>query len=327
MVKAEKERKRVCVTGAGGFVASWLVQRLLSSGDYVVHGTVRDPSDPKNAHLKEMDGAGERLRLFKADMMDYASVAAAVAGCCGVFHVASPVPSTKPLNPDAEVLVPAVTGTRNVLTACHEANVRRVVVVSSVAAVIVSPGVPNNDDAVLDEDAWSDEDYCRATENWYYLSKTLAEREALAYAADKAGRLDVVTVCPPLVLGPLLQPTMNFSSSIVVKVLKGNNPPILISSDRSSCNESQQTINCFDLLDRSCSLVLQEAMESPCRTRRQTWWTCVMSPTPSSSRSRTQRRQAATSAARIKSRCPRLLTSSTASTHMSTTQSLLQERS
>ncbi|KAG8075253.1 hypothetical protein GUJ93_ZPchr0006g40929 [Zizania palustris] len=168
-----------------------------------------------------MDGAGERLRLFKADMMDYASVAAAVAGCCGVFHVASPVPSTKPLNPDAEVLVPAVTGTRNVLTACHEANVRRVVVVSSVAAVIVSPGVPNNDDAVLDEDAWSDEDYCRATENWYYLSKTLAEREALAYAADKAGRLDVVTVCPPLVLGPLLQPTMNFSSSIVVKVLKG----------------------------------------------------------------------------------------------------------
>jgi uncharacterized protein YbjT (DUF2867 family) len=34
----------VCVTGAGGFVASWLVQRLLASGDYVVHGTVRDPS-------------------------------------------------------------------------------------------------------------------------------------------------------------------------------------------------------------------------------------------------------------------------------------------
>lgn len=40
-----KNKKRtVCVTGAGGFVASWLVHRLLSSGDYVVHGTVRDPS-------------------------------------------------------------------------------------------------------------------------------------------------------------------------------------------------------------------------------------------------------------------------------------------
>jgi NADPH:quinone reductase-like Zn-dependent oxidoreductase len=36
--------KTVCVTGAGGFIASWLVQLLLSRGDYVVHGTVRDPS-------------------------------------------------------------------------------------------------------------------------------------------------------------------------------------------------------------------------------------------------------------------------------------------
>lgn len=33
----------VCVTGAGGFVASWLVKLLLSKG-YTVHGTVRDPS-------------------------------------------------------------------------------------------------------------------------------------------------------------------------------------------------------------------------------------------------------------------------------------------
>lgn len=36
---------RVCVTGAGGFIASWLVKLLLSKG-YLVHGTVRDPSTP-----------------------------------------------------------------------------------------------------------------------------------------------------------------------------------------------------------------------------------------------------------------------------------------
>lgn len=46
-------------------------------------------------------GAGERrLRLFKADVLDRASVAAAVAGCAGVFHVASPVPASKPHNPE-----------------------------------------------------------------------------------------------------------------------------------------------------------------------------------------------------------------------------------
>ncbi|KAG0515151.1 hypothetical protein BDA96_10G254600 [Sorghum bicolor] len=218
--KTRTMKKTVCVTGAGGFVASWLVQRLLSRGDYLVRGTVRDPSDPKNAHLMALDGAGERLRLFKADLLDRASVAAAVAGCDGVFHVASPVPAVEPTNPDVEIMAPAVTGTQNMLEASHAANVRRVVVVSSVAAVIANPtSIP--DDAVADEDCWSDEDYCRATKNWYCLSKTVAEREALAYG-ERTG-MDVVTVCPPWVLGPLLQPTVNATSMGFVKYLKGEN--------------------------------------------------------------------------------------------------------
>ena len=47
---AAEERSTVCVTGAGGFVASWLVKLLLSTGRYAVRGTVRDPGmsrDPR----------------------------------------------------------------------------------------------------------------------------------------------------------------------------------------------------------------------------------------------------------------------------------------
>ena len=47
---AAEERSTVCVTGAGGFVASWLVKLLLSTGRYAVRGTVRNPSmssDPR----------------------------------------------------------------------------------------------------------------------------------------------------------------------------------------------------------------------------------------------------------------------------------------
>lgn len=40
MASVEKGKGRVCVTGAGGFVASWIVKLLLSKG-YLVHGTVR----------------------------------------------------------------------------------------------------------------------------------------------------------------------------------------------------------------------------------------------------------------------------------------------
>ncbi|PUZ59899.1 hypothetical protein GQ55_4G080300 [Panicum hallii var. hallii] len=214
----EAARKTVCVTGAGGFVASWLVKLLLSWGQYVVRGTVRDPGASKNAHLKSLDGAGERLQLLKADLLDYNSVASAVAGCEGVFHVASPVPSGRSSNPEVEVIGPAVTGTANVLKACYEAKVGRVVVVSSVAAVSNNPNWPKG--KAFDEDSWSDEEYCRKNEDWYNLSKTLAEREAFAYA-EKTG-LDVVTICPSLVLGPLMQSTINASSKILLNYLKGD---------------------------------------------------------------------------------------------------------
>ncbi|XP_037456765.1 cinnamoyl-CoA reductase 1-like [Triticum dicoccoides] len=210
-----------CVTGAGGFVASWLVKLLLSRGGgrYAVHGTVRDPGDAKNAHLAALDGAAERLRLFKADLLDYGSMAAAIAGCDAVFHVACPVLANHTPNPEADLIAPAVTGTMNVLKACSEAKVKRVVMVSSVAAVMVNPSWPEG--KPMDEDCWSDVDYCRTTENWYYLSKTLAELQALDYA--KRSGLDVVTVCPSLVIGPLLQPTVNASSSVIVDFLKGDN--------------------------------------------------------------------------------------------------------
>ncbi|RZS19603.1 hypothetical protein BHM03_00052028, partial [Ensete ventricosum] len=100
MEAAGEKKRRVCVTGAGGYLASWLVKLLLSRG-YFVHGTVRDPGDSKNAHLKNLDGAAENLQLFKAELLDYNSLVSAIAGCEGVFHVATPVPPKKSSNPEA----------------------------------------------------------------------------------------------------------------------------------------------------------------------------------------------------------------------------------
>ncbi|KAH9754842.1 Epimerase domain-containing protein [Citrus sinensis] len=178
------EKERVCVTGAGGFLASWVVKLLLSR-DYFVHGTAREPSDEKNARLYELEKASENLKLFKADLLDYDSVKSAIVGCNGVFHIACPAPSTT-----MELLEPAVKGTLNVVKACLEAKVKRVIVVSSGVA------------------------------NWYCLSKTEAESEALEFG-KKTG-LDVVTICPNLVLGPLLQSKVNTSSLVLIKLLKEN---------------------------------------------------------------------------------------------------------
>ncbi|CAN6283031.1 unnamed protein product, partial [Urochloa humidicola] len=118
----------------------------------------------------------------------------------------------------AEIVAPAVTGTLNVLKACYEAKVNRVVLVSSITAVANNPNWPSG--KVFDEESWSDEEYCRKNEDWYYLSKTVAEREAFAYAA-KTG-LDIITVCPSLTLGPLMQPTINSSSKFLLNYFKGD---------------------------------------------------------------------------------------------------------
>ncbi|XP_021717790.1 cinnamoyl-CoA reductase 2-like [Chenopodium quinoa] len=212
----EHQRSVVCVTGGSGFVASWLIKLLLSSG-YSVHATVRtDPCDPKYEHLKQLDKASEKLKLFKADLLDYDSVAAAIKGCIGVFHVASPVPSASVSDPQVQLMEPAVKGTLNVLKASSEEKVKRVVYVSSVAAVLMNPDWQS--DQVKDENCWSDVEFCKRTDNWYCASKTEAENEAFEYS--KRSGLNVVSVCPTLVLGPMMQSNANASSLVLIKLLK-----------------------------------------------------------------------------------------------------------
>ncbi|XP_044949818.1 phenylacetaldehyde reductase-like [Hordeum vulgare subsp. vulgare] len=207
---------RVCVTGGGGFIASWLVKLLLSRG-YAVHATVRDPCDQKNAHLMQLDGAAESLSLFKADVLDRAALAAAAAGCQGVFHVASPVPADKTVDPESEIMVPAVKGTLNILEVCSSLKVQKVVVVSSTAAVHSNPNWPQG--KPKDESCWSDRKICMEKEAWYTLAKTVAEETAWEYA--EKNELNVVTLCPCIVFGPQLQPVVNTTSELLIYVIKG----------------------------------------------------------------------------------------------------------
>lgn len=217
MEEHRREMGRVCVIGAGGFLASWLVKLLLSKG-YRIHGTVRDPNNEKNSHLKKLDKATENLQLFKADLLDYNAIEAAISGCEGVFLVATPVMFSGISNPEEEVIRPALAGTKNVLKACSEINVKRVVVVSSTTAVVINPDWPQG--TVIDESCWSNEEFCRATENWYCLSKTMAEREAFKHAQESG--LNVLSICPSMIFGPLLQSNVNFSSSVLINFLKGS---------------------------------------------------------------------------------------------------------
>ncbi|KAG6630779.1 hypothetical protein CIPAW_13G043800, partial [Carya illinoinensis] len=210
--------KVVCVTGASGYIASWLVKLLLQRG-YTVKASVRDPNDTKKTeHLLTLDGAKERLHLFKADLLEEGSFDSLVDGCEGVFHTASPV-FMNPTDPQAELIDPALKGTLNVLRSCAKvSSVKRVVITSSMAAVAFN-GKPLGPDVVIDETWFSDPAFCEKSKLWYMLSKTLAEEAAWKFAKENG--TDVVAMNPGWVIGPLLQPTLNNSVEPVLKLING----------------------------------------------------------------------------------------------------------
>ncbi|KAI9078249.1 hypothetical protein K1719_039751 [Acacia pycnantha] len=210
--------KLVCVTGASGYIASWLVKLLLHRG-YTVKATVRDPNDPKKVdHLLNLDGAKERLHFIKANLLDEGSFDPVVEGCEGVFHTASPFYHDVK-DPQAELLDPAVKGTLNVLKSCAKfPSVRRVVLTSSIVAVAYN-GKPRTPEVVVDEAWFSDPDLCRASQLWYVVSKTLAEEAAWKFTKDN--NIDMVTINPAMVIGPLLQPTLNTSAAAILSIING----------------------------------------------------------------------------------------------------------
>ncbi|XP_019151078.1 PREDICTED: cinnamoyl-CoA reductase 1-like isoform X3 [Ipomoea nil] len=208
--------KVVCVTGASGFIASWLIKLLLHRG-YTIHATVRSLSQSKVAHLLAFDGAKERLHFFEADLLEETSFHPAINGCEGVFHIASPI-SFSPSATKAELVDPAVKGTLNVLGSCAKtASVKRVVVTSSTASVMFKRN-PISPEEVVDETWFSDKEYAEEAKQWYVLSKILAEEAAWKYAGENG--IDLVVLHPTIVIGPILQPTLNFSNALFLDLIK-----------------------------------------------------------------------------------------------------------
>jgi nucleoside-diphosphate-sugar epimerase len=193
----------VLVTGATGYVAGWLVGRLVEAG-VTVHAAVRDPGDAgKLRHLEAIAARGPgRIVYFKADLLDEGSYGEAMKDCAVVFHTASPFVTTVK-NPQRELVDPALLGTRNVLgEARRTPSVRRVVVTSSCAAIYTDAAdCANAPGGILTEDMWN----TTASLGYqpYSYSKTLAEREAWAIAGGQSS-WDLVTVNPCLVMGPAI---------------------------------------------------------------------------------------------------------------------------
>lgn len=204
MLKIDKT-KTVLVTGATGYVASWIVKRLLEEG-VTVHAAVRDPKDMKKlVHLNRMAaGLPGIIRYFKADLLSEGSYAEAMQGCSIVFHTASPF-KLDISDAQKELIAPAKLGTQNVLeTANTTESVQRVVLTSSCAAICGdNADIEKAPGKILTEEIWNTSSSLKHAP--YSYSKTLAEREAWNIVGMQS-RWDLVVINPSLILGPGLNP-------------------------------------------------------------------------------------------------------------------------
>lgn len=207
----------VLLTGASGFIAKHVALKLLNAG-YDVRGTIRrlDRGDEIRTavtpHL--VPGAGT-LSFAQADLEADTGWAQAMEGVSVVVHTASPFPIAQPKDP-SDLIRPALEGTRRVLEAAADAGVKRIVLTSSVAAVVdLSKG-----NHLHDESNWCDPTKDSATA--YEKSKTLAERKGWEIAKTRG--LDLTTINPGLVLGAPLDEHYGSSLSIVERFLKGKDP-------------------------------------------------------------------------------------------------------
>ena len=213
----------VLVTGGSGFIGSHCIAALLAAG-HRVRATVRTPARVvtlRSTLAALAVPAAAEVDAIVADLDHDDGWAEAVAGCDHVLHVASPLPLAQPRDA-RELIEPARDGTLRVLAAARAAGVRRVVLTSSFAAIGYGhPALP----AAYDETSWTDP---TAAVSAYVQSKTLAERAAWAFIANAEARpgppLELVTVNPVAVLGPV--PVVEASASIemVRRLLDGRVP-------------------------------------------------------------------------------------------------------
>lgn len=236
----------ILVTGASGFVALHTIIQLLQQG-YKVRATLRTLS--REAEVREAVGKyveiKDNLEIVGADLMQDSGWDKIMQDCESVLHIASPFPLLEPKHED-ELIVPAVQGTQRVLHAAHNVNIKRVVIVSSVAAV--SSG-HSGDNRTFDENDWS---VTEGNIGAYAKSKTLAEREAWNFInSDKnTNNMEMVSINPPLIFGPLPNKDLATSAEMISTLMLGQVPGV-----------ARLKVGIVDVRDVASALIL--AMTTP----------------------------------------------------------------
>ncbi len=169
----------ILVTGASGLVGSHLVTALVNAG--------RNVKALYRSTIPNIEGSAQ-VNWVKGDILDIVSLEEAMEDVQQVYHCAAIVS----FNPKKKELlhITNVEGTANVVNACIDANIQKLVFISSVAAL----GRIRKDTMINETMNWSEE----TSNSEYGKSKFFAEMEVWRGIGEG---LDAVIVNPVIILG------------------------------------------------------------------------------------------------------------------------------
>lgn len=194
---------KVLVTGANGFLGSWLTKSLVEEG-HEVTALVRPRSD-----LSDLEGL--RVQYAHGDVTQAQTLDAAFPGMDTVFHLAGVVAYKKSQRSLMEKV--NVGGTQNVVEACRKHGVRRLVHLSSVTAI----GAGSNPDEILNENSPFNVGHL---DLGYFETKRASEE--IVREAVWRGEIDAVILNPSTIYGPA--DAKKGSRKTQVKVAQGKFP-------------------------------------------------------------------------------------------------------
>jgi len=209
--------EKVLVTGATGFIGLHCIDQLLNQG-YAVNGSLRSPKrkDEIINALKSNNTPTENLNLFIFNLNEDDGWDEGMQGCDYLLHVASPI-SVHAHDEDFFVK-PAVAGVKRAFKFAKKHNIKKVVLTSSVAAIIET----NEDKEYFDETDWSDPK--SAGISHYAKSKTLAEKAAWDFIKEHENPFELAVINPALVTGPSLTMDLGESNKSIEMVVTGKMP-------------------------------------------------------------------------------------------------------
>ena len=224
---------RVLLTGGSGFIAAHVLDTLLERGHSVVT-TIR--SQEKANKIKEAHPNVGKDQLDFAIVEDIAQEGAFDEAVKSnppfeaVIHTASPFHFNITTSVQKDLLDPAIIGTTGILKSIKKSapSVKRVVITSSFASII-NANKGNWPEKTYSEDDWNPITKEEAPEdagNGYRASKTFAERAAWDFIEQENPNFSLATMCPPLVLGPIVHylnslDALNTSNQRIRNIIQG----------------------------------------------------------------------------------------------------------